>query len=109
MAELVWVGKHYPHSVQSIDGQKPPNSYQLFTDSHYTPSSSGPVTPPPIPCENWVNRLIFGDRHEALCALLADFSASVDLIYIDPPFMTGRTFNYGAELAYSDVWHDGLD
>src|SRR5581483_1617754 len=109
MAELVWGGKHCPHFAHSVDGQKPAGFYQLFTDSHHAPLATAAATLPSIPCENWTNRLIFGDRHEALCALLADFSASVNLIYIDPPFMTGRTFNYGAELAYSDVWHDGLD
>src|SRR5438093_9123543 len=33
----------------------------------------------------WRNRLIWGDRKYVLPALLPEFKAKVDLIYIDPP------------------------
>src|SRR5437660_5814585 len=112
MAELVWKGKRRPDFAHPIDGQKqaiPTIPYQLLTDSCHAASATEAGTLSAIPCENWANRLIFGDKCEVLCALLTDFRESVDLVYIDPTFMTGRTFNNGAELAYSDTWHDGLD
>ena len=44
-----------------------------------------------------------------LSALLPEFAGRVDLIYIDPPFMTGRDFMNGSQLAYSDKWGSSLD
>jgi site-specific DNA-methyltransferase (adenine-specific) len=57
----------------------------------------------------WHNRLIHGNNHEILPALLAEYSDEVDLIYIDPPFMTGKDFMNGTQLAYSDKWNKDLD
>jgi site-specific DNA-methyltransferase (adenine-specific) len=59
----------------------------------------------------WHNRLIHGNTSVILPALLPEFSNSVDLIYIDPPFMTGKDFmnGNGTELAYSDKWNNDLD
>jgi len=54
--------------------------------------------------ENWHNRLILGDKSDILPALLHEFAKRINLIYIDPPFMTGRTFT-----SYSDKWENGLD
>src|SRR5260370_7661428 len=42
--------------------------------------------------DDWHNRLIAGDKAVVLPALLHEFANQVDLIYIDPPFMTGRNF-----------------
>jgi site-specific DNA-methyltransferase (adenine-specific)/adenine-specific DNA-methyltransferase len=44
-----------------------------------------------------------------LPALLPEFAGKVNLIYIDPPFMTGRDFKSGERLVYSDTWHNNLD
>lgn len=57
----------------------------------------------------WHNRLIWGDRRDVLAALLNDYAATINLIYIDPPFMTGRDFMSSAQLAYSDKWNNDLD
>jgi len=58
----------------------------------------------------WSNRLVEGDRREALTALLPEFRGCVDLIYIDPPFATGNDFSAAGEghtrLAYRDTWAD---
>jgi site-specific DNA-methyltransferase (adenine-specific)/adenine-specific DNA-methyltransferase len=54
----------------------------------------------------WYNRLIHGDKKRILPALLPEFAGKIDLIYIDPPFMTGRTFTLGNELAYNDTWNN---
>lgn len=57
----------------------------------------------------WQNRLIRGERLEVLAALLPEFAGQIQLIYIDPPFMTGRDFMQGSQLAYSDKWRGDLD
>jgi site-specific DNA-methyltransferase (adenine-specific)/adenine-specific DNA-methyltransferase len=41
--------------------------------------------------------------------LIKDFANTVNLIYIDPPFMTGRTFSQGKQIAYRDIWKNSLD
>lgn len=35
-------------------------------------------------------------------------SGSIDLVYADPPFFTGRWFSIGEELAFDDRWAGGL-
>jgi len=56
------------------------------------------------------NRLVLGDCLQLMGQLP---TASVDLIYVDPPFATGRQQRGGARpsgaLSYSDVWAGGLD
>ncbi len=51
----------------------------------------------PTLTDGWHNRLILGDKRDILPALLPAFAERVNLIYIDPPFMTGRNF-----ISYSD-------
>lgn len=41
----------------------------------------------------WRNRLIWGDKKYVLPALLDEFAGKVDLIYIDPPFLTDDDFS----------------
>jgi site-specific DNA-methyltransferase (adenine-specific) len=67
------------------------------------------ATPASLSTSEWRNRLIHGNTHDILAALLSEFSEAVDLIYIDPPFMTGKDFKNGAQLAYSDKWNNDLD
>ena len=57
------------------------------------------------------NRLIWGDRLHVMRQLP---SRSLDLIYIDPPFFSGRQFNVlwgdNNELrSFEDIWEGGLD
>ena len=57
------------------------------------------------------NRLIWGDNLHMMRQLP---SASIDLIYIDPPFFSNRTYNviWGDEnerRSFSDIWEGGLD
>jgi site-specific DNA-methyltransferase (adenine-specific)/adenine-specific DNA-methyltransferase len=61
------------------------------------------------PANGWYNRLICGDKSNVLLALLPEFARAIDLIYIDPPFMTGRDFTSDKQLAYSDKWKNDLD
>ncbi len=57
------------------------------------------------------NRLIWGDNLHVMRQIP---SSSVDLIYIDPPFFSGRYYNVmwgdNNEIrSYSDIWESGLD
>jgi len=56
------------------------------------------------------NRLVLGDCLEVMRQVPA---ASLDLIYVDPPFATGRHQRGSARTSgapsYSDVWEGGLD
>lgn len=102
MAELTWKGKQ-----NSID-----SAIQLATDKrlrtieyvHRASENNGPEIEQSPP--DWSNRLILGERRAVLAALQGEFAGRVDLVYIDPPFMTGRDFMSasGAQLAYSDKW-----
>lgn len=50
-------------------------------------------------------RLIRGENLDVLACLLSEFTAAVDLIYIDPPFSTSRTFSStDGTFAYADRW-----
>ena len=57
------------------------------------------------------NRLIWGDNLHVMRQIPSN---SVDLVYIDPPFFSGRQYNViwgdNNELrSYDDIWEDGLD
>jgi len=80
------------------------------TLAHYpTTSQEASLESSPSTTDGWYNRLILGDKTDVLPALLNDFTAKVHLIYVDPPFMTGRVFLYGAEVAYRDTWGNDID
>lgn len=114
MAELVWKGKHSTEQQQAryreifINAKE--NTHQLYTyeTSGGQPAHSSPNSPLPT-AHNWHNRLIQGDKSAVLPALLAEFAEQVNLVYIDPPFMTGRDFKTKSEVAFSDKWDNNLD
>ena len=72
-----------------------------------------------------MNRLIWGDNLLAMQALLAQgYAGKIDLIYIDPPFLSSADYSFqlnveGQEvtkeasiierLAYTDTWEGGMD
>ncbi len=76
----------------------PPKTYDLTLPSVVVERAGAP------------NRLVMGD-----CLALMEGlpKASVDLIYVDPPFATGRQQDGGKRaagtLSYSDVWEGGLE
>ena len=90
MAELIWKSK--------------PSTPLVLASAHLHISETFPSQ-----AHHWHNRLIYGDKSDVLPALLPEFTNAVDLIYIDPPFMTGRNFMSNSQLAYSDTWHNDLD
>ena len=115
MVELIWKDK-YNFTRQGIGDQQ---KVTTFSPS-YTPhlhilesfneqpkaehsGTTHQITP------GWHNRLIWGDKNDVLPALLAEFAECINLIYIDPPFMTGRNFKSGTQLAYCDKWDNNLD
>ena len=72
--------------------------------------------------EGWRNKLIWGDNLPVMSSLLEQFAGKVDLIYIDPPFLSGADFSFRAsvgedsvekkaslleEKAYRDTWGRG--
>jgi site-specific DNA-methyltransferase (adenine-specific) len=113
MAELIWKGKEatlHPRSNGPTDYQTtaPPlnrhfHTIEIFNGQYHHSEEILPLN------HRWYNRLIAGEKSAVLPALLSEFAGQVDLIYIDPPFMTGRDFKSGTELAYSDKWANSLD
>jgi len=115
MAELVWRGKTaLPRNDNPDAEQQPvppvPFTQQIVDEKYYEPGNQVPITPV---AGLWYNRLIRGDKRSVLPTLLHSFRGRIKLIYIDPPFMTGRTFNNSAHitsrLAYHDTWNNDLD
>lgn len=76
MPTLTWPGKHAAH----------PQPATIQLDSIMFPGGRGY---PDAPARN---RLILGDNLGVMSALLGDYENRVDLIYVDPPFFTNRTF-----------------
>lgn len=105
MAELTWKGKHTLDQQHLTDKHLFSSPTQLYTAE----TLSNQVENTPSPPNNWHNRLICGDKSAVLPALLPEFADSIHLIYIDPPFMTGRDFISGTQFAYSDKWDNNLD
>ncbi len=101
MAQLQWQGKELAPFTRN-------NAREMCSGLHTREIHAGS---PPQPSETspWQNRLIQGERVAVLAALLPEFAGHVNLIYIDPPFMTGRDFKNGSRLAYSDKWQGNLD
>ena len=108
MSELIWEGKYH-------DGLLVAPSRMCY------PLEEVELTGRGAP---WHNRLIWGDKTLALPALLPAFAGKVNLIYIDPPFLTGSEFTLTApaltglrgaagtwpeRTAYRDIWGGGLD
>ncbi len=111
MPELVWKGKYTEHQL-GTDGQgrlliSKPTTQHLYTYTSFDRQSKDKQSN--LVRQGWHSRLILGDKSAVLPALLSEFAGQVDLIYIDPPFMTGRDFKSGKQLAYSDKWDNNLD
>ncbi len=105
MAELQWRGKTQaqPTSLSPQTAQAALHTRERQPAFNLSPEENVP------PANMWHNRLIQGERADVLTALLPEFAGQINLIYIDPPFMTGRDFKQGERLAYSDKWQGDLD
>jgi len=133
--ELVWPGKYdergnlvepprvsLPFQVIEVieEGRTSREALKQATLPLFGESPKGPAE------DGWRNKLIWGDNLHVLGSL-REFTAKVDLIYIDPPFDTGSDFSYKVlvgdsddplpgkdrssveEIAYRDTWGRGSD
>ena len=73
-ATLQWAGK----------SPAEPRAASLRQTSLVLPTGNSDANPP--------NRLIHGDNLGVMAALLSEFEGSVDLIYADPPFLSGKSY-----------------
>lgn len=109
MPELIWKGKpaasYVGDEIQERFALSEPTAQLLSTYQSFDGTlSNTPSNPQQASTQHWHNRLILGDKSAVLPALLPEFAGQVDLIYIDPPFMSGRDFISGTQLAFSDKW-----
>jgi len=134
MTELIWDGKYDaqgrkvapPRIALPFQTVETVNESSADRDRNQDLFASGRPT-------DWRNRLIWGDKKYVLPSLLDEFAGKVNLIYIDPPFLTGGDFSYTATIpddpdsedeqgttftkepsvieqkAYRDTWGKGLD
>ncbi len=115
MAELLWQGKKKPvyggssEAAYSSDGISRISKVLVTTETIGPQLGDQQAGGAPSLSHTWHNRLILGDKSHTLPALLPEFAGKVNLIYVDPPFMTGRDFKSGEQLAYSDKWDNNLD
>lgn len=105
--ELVWPGKYGPDGARA---EAPVREVGLVVEQRIGGAGDGPDE----------NLLICGDNLLAMDALLATHAGKVDLVYIDPPFLTGNAFERTAKVgeeadgpelrahAYHDRWPGGL-
>ena len=108
MAELVWREKNTGREKRDHSASSPHLVTIETCETRNNPPTQG-LSEPATPSDVWYNRLIFGDKSDVLPLLHAEFAHQIDLIYIDPPFMTGRNFTSGTQLAYHDTWNHDLD
>jgi hypothetical protein len=54
--------------------------------------------------DGWRNRLVWGDNLHALATLADELAGQVDLVYIDPPFDSGR--DYEVQVHVGDQRYD---
>src|SRR5947209_5117112 len=117
MAELTWKGKSENALHNTLDKRQLLDTVtsarpRLVTTEIISPRSEDHQsinTSSISTLDPWHNRLILGDKRDVLPALLPEFEGRINLIYIDPPFMTGRDFKNGSPLSYSDKWDNNLD
>ena len=117
MAELTWKGKSENALHNTLDKRQLLDTVtsarpRLVTTEIISPRSEDHQsinTSSISTLDPWHHRLILGDKRDVLPALLPEFEGRINLIYIDPPFMTGRDFKNGSQLAYSDKWDNNLD
>lgn len=83
MPELVWNGKYKDgNRVEPSRAAAPLETDEIYGDR------SAP----------WHDRLILGDAAEVLPGLLGEFAGRVALVYVDPPFDTGNSFDFRASV-----------
>jgi site-specific DNA-methyltransferase (adenine-specific) len=94
--------------------RSPPKAADLkLWSEFYPPGDSHPA--------EFQGRFILGDNHAVMLALLPDYEGKINLIYADPPFLTGKAYRarigHGEDsrnpggwetvTSYQDTWRDG--
>jgi adenine-specific DNA-methyltransferase len=127
MTELIWDGKYDKDGrrVAPVRIPLPFQTIETVNESAQVRAHQYDLWSQGRPTE-WRNRLIWGDKKYVLPSLLPEFAGKVNLIYIDPPFVTGADFSYTAAIpesgetftkepsmieqkAYRDTWGRGVD
>ncbi len=126
--ELIWEGKY------DADGRRaaplrvalPFQTVEMVNESAQDRQKALSLfeSPGAYLAKEWRNRLIWGDKKYVLPALIPEFAAKVNLVYIDPPFFTGtdqvltisvpdsaefltKEWSIIEEAAYRNVWRKG--
>lgn len=97
--ELVWPGKYEPRP-------EPLDSPRFEVEEIYDPSVivRAPGADPRAPSSEgeWQNMLVRGENMAAMRWLFERFGGAIDLVYIDPPFATGRKFRFVTRIGEGD-------
>ena len=72
---------------------------QRSSQTHRSPRRFGPFREQSVDFETTKNLFIEGDNLDALKLLQESYLGGVDVIYIDPPYNTGRDFVYDDDFA----------
>ena len=133
--ELIWDGKYKDGKrVSPLRVSLPFQTVETVNESVQERQKNLLLeTPGAYGAKEWRNRLIWGDKKYVLPSLLPEFAGKVNLIYYDPPFLTGADFSFTATVpdhpdateddsfeftkepsiieqkAYRDTWGRGLD
>jgi DNA modification methylase len=105
-ARLEWHGRREPEltpTILRLDSEAYPRDAQLSAD--------------------FTGQLIMGDNLGVMTALLTEWEGQIDLIYMDPPFLTGKAYSarigrgedsrrpseWRTVSSYQDTWQDGAE
>src|ERR1043166_728922 len=98
--ELIWEGKYDADGrrVAPLRVALPFQTVETVNESAQDRQRALSLFESPVAyhAKEWRNRLIWGDKKYVLPSLLAEFAGKVNLIYIDPPFLTGADFSFTA-------------
>lgn len=127
VTELIWKGKYDERGRRRPVERTvlPLEVVETVTESRVDrEKSQGDLFAKETPPDEWRNMLVWGDNKLVMASLLPRFAGKINLIYIDPPFATGRDFSFDVrigdeespnqsflveEKAYRDTWGGGLD
>lgn len=93
--ELIWEGKYDADGrrVAPLRVALPFQTVEMVNESAQDRQKALSLfeSPGAYLAKEWRNRLIWGDKKYVLPALIPEFAAKVNLVYIDPPFLAFPT------------------
>ncbi|MFX1347155.1 MAG: DNA methyltransferase [Promethearchaeota archaeon] len=102
MVKLIWEKKDSVSKPEDIE-KYTPNFFKAF--EHHSSSDIEKLIEFKN-CQNWVNKLFWGNNLDVLYFLLKNFEDKINLIYIDPPFFSGT--NYQIKIKEDDKFYDSI-